>query len=100
LSPPRESWGSIDSGVIVRANGSMEVWPCFKFQIAETSASISSQVLYRASEGRTVLSTPKPRRIGCTQRWPARTAMASAHRDSLPVERRANIFRTKTIQDE
>ena len=40
----------------------IELWPSFRFQTAVVRASISSQVLYNASEVRTVLSTPKRRK--------------------------------------
>jgi hypothetical protein len=42
----------------------MEVLPRRRFQRAETNLSMSSKVLYSASEARTVLSRPKRRRIG------------------------------------
>src|ERR1700730_2088150 len=47
--------------------GQIEWWPSFRFQSAAARASISSHVLYNASEGRTVLSTPSLRRMGCAQ---------------------------------
>jgi hypothetical protein len=43
---------------------SIEMWPNRRFHRARTNASISSIVLYKASEARTVLPIPKRRRIG------------------------------------
>jgi uncharacterized protein YbjT (DUF2867 family) len=59
-------------------------------------ASISSQVLYSATEARTVLSPPKRRKIGWTQWWPARTAIPSAS-SALPTSSVRNPSRTNEM---
>jgi hypothetical protein len=43
---------------------SIEMWPIRRFHSALVNASISPMVLYKAREARTVLSSPKRRRIG------------------------------------
>ena len=51
-------------------------------------------VLQRASEGRTVLSTPKRRKMGSAQWWPA------AHRNAFLIQRHAHILGAKLVQNE
>jgi uncharacterized protein YbjT (DUF2867 family) len=60
-------------------------------------ASISSQVLYTATEARTVLSPPKRRKVGWTQWWPARTAIPSAS-STLPTSSVRNPSRTNEMK--
>jgi hypothetical protein len=51
-------------------------------------------VLYDASDARTVLSTPKRRRIGWAQWW------SGAHRNPFTIKRGSDIFRLVPLQNE
>jgi hypothetical protein len=61
---------------------------------AVTSASTYANVLYIASDGRTVVSMPKRRRIGCAQWCPARTAIPASF-NALPTSSVVNPLKPK-----